>query len=270
VELRKSYRFSGESGIGALSRAVRDENAEESARILESGAFRDLRWRSRSPSSADPLPGALREEVIEGFKRYREIVAAFGVPENSPGALKEIFDRFNEFRILCAVRMGSCGVGAMNRLVEESHEAGGAFGQNRRWYVGKPVMVLRNDYNLRLFNGDIGIYLPRGGVSGPDFRVFFPGPEGRFRHFHPARLPEHETVYAMTVHKSQGSEFEDVLLVLPDGDSKVLTRELVYTAITRAKRSISIRGSGETIKAAIRRSTRRLSGLSDALRSASR
>ncbi len=265
IELRRSYRFPADSGIGGLSQAVRDRNPDGALAILKSGTCSDLRRHDWGPSGSGPPPGALRDEVVEGFRSYWEIVADSEVRENSPEALQEVFDRFNDFRILCAVRMGSRGVGALNALVEDALDARGVARRDRPWYPGKPVMVLRNDYNLRLFNGDVGIYLPRAAGGTPDFRVFFPGREGRFRHFHPARLPEHETVYAMTVHKSQGSEFGNVLFVLPDGDSRVLTRELVYTAITRARRRLSIWGSETTLKAGLRGSTTRLSGLSDAL-----
>jgi exodeoxyribonuclease V alpha subunit len=134
----------------------------------------------------------------------------------------------------------------------------------RRWYVGRPVLIKRNDYSLRLFNGDVGIFLPDV-LSGSDHRVFFPGPEGTFRSFLPQRLPEHETVFAMTVHKSQGSEFDEVLLILPNRDSPIMTRELVYTAITRARKRVTVLASEQVLRQAVLRSTERLSGLSDAL-----
>ncbi len=125
-------------------------------------------------------------------------------------------------------------------------------------------MVIRNDYNLRLFNGDIGITLPD--PEEPErMKVFFLGNDGALRGFAPARLPEHETVYAMTVHKSQGSEFERVLVVTPNESSPVLSRELLYTALTRAKQQAVFYGTPEVFEAAVERRLRRSSGLRDRL-----
>jgi exodeoxyribonuclease V alpha subunit len=125
------------------------------------------------------------------------------------------------------------------------------------------VLVTRNDYTLMLFNGDIGVTLPDP-ARGP-LCVHFPGPAGQTRPFAPQRLPEHETAYALTVHKSQGSEFDEVLLILPDRDSPVLTRELLYTALTRARNRIVVCGRAEVIATAVGRRIRRASGLRDAL-----
>ena len=118
-------------------------------------------------------------------------------------------------------------------------------------------MVTKNDYGLRLYNGDVGIVLAEGGEA----RVFFPSPDGGFRKFPPLRLPEHETVFAMTVHKSQGSEFDEILLVLPDRDAPVLTRELVYTGFTRAKERVSVWGDEGLFLRALSRRIERSSGL---------
>jgi exodeoxyribonuclease V alpha subunit len=130
------------------------------------------------------------------------------------------------------------------------------------WYAHRPVMITRNDYNLKLFNGDIGVVLPD--ASG-EMRAFFPGPENEVRKFLPLRLPEHQTAYALTVHKSQGSEFERVLLVLPDRESPVLSRELLYTGITRARKSVELWFEEKVFRAALSRRVRRTSGLRDAL-----
>ena len=123
-------------------------------------------------------------------------------------------------------------------------------------------MVIRNDYNLRLFNGDIGVVLPN---ASNELRACFAGPEQTIRDFMPIRLPEHETAYAMTVHKSQGSEFERVLLVLPSEDSPVLTRELVYTGLTRASKEVELWSDQEIFATAVRRRISRRSGLREAL-----
>jgi exodeoxyribonuclease V alpha subunit len=264
IQLRKNYRFAGDSGIALLSSAVREKDDDRAVRVLREGGYPDLAW-NEAPSCK--LLGKLIEsEVIEGFKDYAEAVEALRHPsgEDPDERLKKIFELLEGFRILAAVRAGPCGVAALNDLVEEILTDAHLVNANREWYVGRPVMVGRNDYNLRLFNGDIGIYLPDI-LSGMDFTVFFQGPGGNFRPFNPLRLPQHETVYAMTVHKSQGSEFDKVMLVLPDRDTPVLTRELVYTAITRARQKVSLWGGEQILRAAITRSAERLSGLSESL-----
>jgi exodeoxyribonuclease V alpha subunit len=125
-------------------------------------------------------------------------------------------------------------------------------------------MVTRNDYGLRLFNGDVGIALADPDAGGA-LRVFFPGPDGSMRTFEPYRLPEHETVFAMTVHKSQGTEFDRVLFILPEGDARVLTRELLYTAVTRARKRADLWAGREALAAALSRRIERASGLRDML-----
>jgi exodeoxyribonuclease V alpha subunit len=138
-----------------------------------------------------------------------------------------------------------------------------------QWYRGRPLLIISNDYQLRLFNGDVGIVLPDP-EGGQELRAFFAGSDGSLRKFHPLRLPEHETVYAMTVHKSQGSEFDEVLFVLPDRPSPVLTRELVYTGMTRAKNGVEIWGTESVFQGGVSRCIERSSGLRDALWGSSR
>jgi exodeoxyribonuclease V alpha subunit len=173
------------------------------------------------------------------------------------------------FKVLCAHRIGVSGVDALNRLAEQllyRNRLIPAPGAGQwPWYAGRPVLVTRNDYTLDLFNGDIGVALPEGPAGGGGLRVHFGDGRGGIRRFLPQRLPEHETVYAMTVHKSQGSEFEDVLLVLPERDSPVLTRELIYTALTRARRRMILWGARPVLENAIRRRIERSSGLQEAL-----
>ncbi|MBC7939248.1 MAG: ATP-binding domain-containing protein, partial [Chitinophagaceae bacterium] len=143
---------------------------------------------------------------------------------------------------------------------------------NSPWFVGRPVMVLRNDPVLRLFNGDIGITLPApgggDGEGGGALAVYFPDGESGLRALAPVRLPEHQTAFAMTVHKAQGSEFDEVLVVLPAKAGRVLTRELLYTAITRARKRVTLSGPAEVVTTAIGSPTRRDSGLLARLREA--
>jgi exodeoxyribonuclease V alpha subunit len=130
------------------------------------------------------------------------------------------------------------------------------------WYPGRPVMILNNDYSLNLFNGDIGICLPDPGAPEPGgFKVWFEREDGSLKGYQPYRLPPCETVFAMTIHKSQGSEFGEVLVVLPPTDTLLLTRELIYTAITRARTKALIAGDQAIFMAAVNRTISRFSGL---------
>jgi len=148
--------------------------------------------------------------------------------------------------------------------VERGLAEAGLIPAEGRWYAGRPVMIARNDYGLQLFNGDVGVVLPSSGEGG-DLRACFPMPDGAMKSIHPMRLPEHETAFAVTVHKSQGSEFDRVLLILPDRPSPIVTRELLYTAMTRARRSVEIWAPEAVLREAIKRRTRRFSGLEEAL-----
>jgi exodeoxyribonuclease V alpha subunit len=162
------------------------------------------------------------------------------------------------------VRQGLHGVAGINRLVEGILAEKGLIDLQGRWYHGRPVMITANDYGLKLFNGDVGIVLADPD-SGGHPRVFFNAPDGGVRSLPPLRLPLHETVYAMTVHKSQGSEFDKVLLLLPESDSPVLSRELIYTGITRAKTRVDLWGNEAVFLNAVSRRIDRRSGLRDAL-----
>ncbi|MCK5268926.1 MAG: ATP-binding domain-containing protein, partial [Spirochaetes bacterium] len=176
---------------------------------------------------------------------------------------------FKKFKILCAVKIGSFGVNTVNRFIEQVLSQEGLIEPysltSNPWYRGRPILITRNDYNLELFNGDIGITLPVPGSNSKELYVYFSGNSGELRRFLPYRLPEHETVFAMTVHKSQGSEFENVLFILPNRDYPVLSRELFYTGITRARKNVWIWGTEEVLKATISRKIERRSGLKDAL-----
>jgi exodeoxyribonuclease V alpha subunit len=253
VHLRTSYRFGRTSGIGALCLAVNAGRPDEAAGLLREG-YPDLGWRN--VPRPERLPRAIREVVEEGFADY--------LLTDDPG---QSFQYLERFRILCAVREGPYGVIALNRTVQGILRDRGLIVSGRPWYRGRPVMITRNDYNLRLFNGDVGVALPDPAAGG-DLRVFFSSAEGTVRKFHPLLLPEHETVYAMTVHKSQGSEFDRVLLVLPDRESQVLTRELIYTGISRARGRVEIWGNEAVFRSAVARRIERTSGLRDALRGA--
>jgi exodeoxyribonuclease V alpha subunit len=251
VILKRNYRFGSESGIGGLGSTIRDGKGGEALDRLMGDSSPDLKWRRSPPSSG--MKAVLAEAVMAGYGRF--------LSSSSP---EEVLAAFDCFRILCAVRKGPYGVEALNSLCEAILAEKGLIDPIGRWYHGRPVMVTVNDYNLRLFNGDVGIAFADAGKGG-DIRVFFTAPDGGVRSFSPVRLPSHETVYAMTVHKSQGSEFDTLLLILPATDSEILTRELVYTAVTRARRGVEIWGDEKVLVDAVGRRVRRSSGLKDVL-----
>ena len=251
VELKHSYRFGTDSGIRAVSRAVNTGDGNLALGILNGGEYGDIRWKALPEPVS--LQGVLRETVLYRFKPYLET--------SDP---REAFRLFGRFRILCALRKGPLGVYSLNLLVEQVLREESLINLEKRSYRGRPVMITKNDYQLGLFNGDIGIILPDP-VTNHDLRAFFLSPEGELRSFLPTRLPEHETVYAMTVHKSQGSEFDEALLLLPDQHTPVLTRELIYTGVTRAKKSIEIWGIEKVFLEGVSQRIERSSGLRDAL-----
>jgi exodeoxyribonuclease V alpha subunit len=251
IQLRKNYRFGETSGIGRISRAVNEGDSENSMRLLKDGACPDAEWRELP--RPDQLPRALRDRILEGFAPY--------LKATEPG---EAFRLFNSFRILCALREGPYGVYAVNYLIEQVLREKGLIKRDSRWYRGRPILITRNDYNPRLFNGDVGILLPDPTAQN-ELRAFFQAADGSLRRFLPLRLPDHETVYAMTVHKSQGSEFDRVLFIMTDRMAPILTRELVYTALTRAKEKVEVSGREEIFREAVSRRIERTSGLRKAL-----
>ncbi len=253
VQLETSYRFGGRSGIGAVSRAVNKGDGDGAIGMLRSGEDA-LRWGG--PFHPDAPQERFREAVIEGYRPYLTVL-----DDPDPDTL---FRRFDRFRILCGLRRGPFGAAAVNRTMEAILAKAGLIRPTGAWYPGRPVMITRNDYGLGLFNGDVGIALRDRAAAG-EIRVFFPTADGGVRRLHPLRLPGHETVYAMTVHKSQGSEFDRVLLLLPDRDAPVLTRELLYTGLTRARESVFVWSDPSVFRQAAGRRTVRSSGLRDAL-----
>lgn len=247
--LQKSYRFGSDSGIGKLAAAINCGDRSAIQAVFQQG-FSDI--EKRTLQSSDDYAGML-DEALAGYGRYLRLLHEKATPE-------AILQAFNEYQLLCALREGPFGVGGLNDRIEQ------AMVQQRkihrhphsRWYEGRPVMIARNDSALGLFNGDIGIALDRG----QGLRVWFAMPDGAIKSVQPSRLPEHDTTWAMTVHKSQGSEFDHAALILPSQRSPVVTRELVYTAVTRARRRLSLYADERILAGAIVTRTERRSGLS--------
>lgn len=245
AELRTPRRFAQGSGIAALAEAIQQGDLRGCVTALETSE--DLEWRESG--RADPEPWL--SDIVRDFVR-----PYFGARD-----VEEALARFNAFRILCVLRQGPFGVEAVNRAIVRLllGQWGGRYGQGE-WYQGRPIMVTRNDPTLALSNGDIGLTWPDP-AAGHALRVFFVNENGAMRALSPARLPPHETVFCMTVHKSQGSEFGHVHLILPNQGGPLLCRELIYTAVTRAKTRLSLYGSRFVLAEALRKCMERSSGL---------
>jgi exodeoxyribonuclease V alpha subunit len=229
VELEEVYRY--DADIGQVAEAIRAGDADATI-----AALRGVTW------IADP-EGAL-DVVRERAEATAGAVTAAARAGDGPGAIAAL----GSFRLLCAHRRGPYGVSAWTARIEDWIGHGGA-----EWYAGRPLLVTRNDYSLRLFNGDTGVVVEREpGVLAAAFE------RGEVS---PTRLAAVETVYAMTVHKAQGSQFGTAAVVLPEPSSQLLTRELLYTAVTRAQRELIVVGTEAAIRAAVARRAARASGL---------
>ncbi|MCC7413195.1 MAG: exodeoxyribonuclease V subunit alpha [Gammaproteobacteria bacterium] len=250
VLLERSYRFGDDSGIGRLARCVNAADAEGALALLGAGASADLAWVARDD-------GSLATRIVAGFREYLECVQAGAEP-------RTVFAAFDRFRVLCAHRHGPAGAEAINAASLAALQGAGLVDAHEPWYAGRPVMIGENDYELGLFNGDVGVVLADPAAGG-ELRVTFESAHGQLRRLAPARLPAHEPAFALTVHKAQGSEFDEIVLLLPRAPSPVLTRELLYTAITRARRRVEIRAEEAVLRAAIARRVERVSGLRDRL-----
>lgn len=242
INLQTSRRFDATKGIGRLAAAINAGDCEQAINTLEQGD-EQLDWQSNNVSSLETL---LHNRVLPQFVRIQQAP--------SPTEALALLD---DLRVLCALHEGPQGVKEINRSLEK--HLGVA---EQQLYHGKPVMVTVNDYEQRLFNGDIGLVLR---AKSGELRVFFASADGEVRSILPSRLPAHETVYAMSIHKSQGSEFKQVVLILPQVDSPVVSRELLYTGITRAQEKVTVCAGAAEFNTAVAKQRQRESGLLSAL-----
>ncbi|HUN53981.1 MAG TPA: exodeoxyribonuclease V subunit alpha [Smithella sp.] len=256
IYLQKNYRFPENSGIGLLSQNVKNGKSHESLEVLRAGKYKDIHWTEITESAG--LWKHFGEGVVENYRPYLEAaISGEAAPET-------IFNIFEKFRILCALRVGIWGTERINLYVEKVLRDAGLIQSRDFFYEGMPVMILQNDYRSRLFNGDVGIIL-KDPEENNQLRVFFRDEQNAVRKYLPSALPQYETAWAMTVHKSQGSEFKKVLLVLSGRDVPFITRELIYTGITRASDNVDIWAGEDLLTKAIARRISRQSGLTDAL-----
>jgi len=253
VWFTRNFRFDADSGIARLAQTVKEGDAE-----------RTIAWlRARGDPTIEWLEDDARVPGVDAVSRLMEGYASYlAALQTDAGDASTLLDAFDRFRVLCAQRKGSRGVQGLNDIIGQhcrsAMERAWPSVTRSPWYAGRPVMVLRNDYVLKLYNGDIGIALPD---ADGNLLVHFRDDHGSTRAIAPMRLPEHETAFATTVHKAQGSEFDAVALVLPATESRVLTRELVYTAVTRARRKVILVAGAPVLASAMRTPTVRHSGL---------
>jgi exodeoxyribonuclease V alpha subunit len=245
THLTKSYRFSGESWIGRLAVAIRAGDASATIEVLRE-ATGESAW-------IDPEAGESGEAALRRVVTSMRDVARRAMQSAQHGELDGALRSLTAYRTLCAHRSGDWGVNTWNHRCEQ------ALGVERAapWYVGRPVLVQRNDASLNVMNGDLGIVVS----SAHGQRVAFGAGAADARLIASARLDSVETAHAMTIHKSQGSEFDHVNVILPLSGSRLLTRELLYTAVTRARASLVVVGTEAAIREAVERRAARASGL---------
>jgi exodeoxyribonuclease V alpha subunit len=241
IELKFSHRFNSQGAIGKVSRAVIE------------GDLEGLKSLIGAPTASNvTFDFEYKEEILSKFvEGYEAYINELDIAE----ALKKL----NQLRVLVAVRESNRGMKAINKFIELHLRKKGLLKPDGDFYENRPIMVTRNMYDLELFNGDTGIL--RKDTSG-NMKAYFEDAKGGVKSVLPAYLTYSETVFAMTIHKSQGSEFNNVLVVLPEGTSNaLLTRELLYTGITRAKDHITIQGKQDTIDYAVSTCVKRISGI---------
>jgi exodeoxyribonuclease V alpha subunit len=249
VELRYSHRFKGDEGIGKLSRAVIQNDVMVLQQFLENNDTGQVQIDQQYDQH-------VFEEFIQGYKEY---IATTDIK----GALEQL----NNLRILCAVRQGEQGVYNLNAMVETYLIKKGSLKRDSEFYRHRPVIVTQNDYTLGLYNGDTGILREdENGIMKAWFIDAAEGNEGKLKSVLPGFIKQMETVFAMTIHKSQGSEFGKVMVVLPrSSEYQLLTRELLYTGITRAKKQVIIQANAEALMNAAKGVVERGSGVVERL-----
>ncbi len=234
IELLKSHRFGGI--IKALALAVNQQQGVKAWELLKTG---------------EEIISLLENNIINYITERQQPFLTLVLQQAD---FRDIYSAFNKFQVLCSNRNGNNGVHEINYLVEKK------LGLSGHWYNGKPIMITENNVATQLYNGDIGLCL-RDKTQQGKLMVYFLSADNSIKKILPSRLPRHETVFAMTIHKSQGSEFEEVLIALPDSLNPVLTKELIYTGITRAKKTVKIAAKKEIFIRSVAQKVVRYGGL---------
>jgi exodeoxyribonuclease V alpha subunit len=242
IELRKSHRYSDQKGIGKFSKAVINNDREAIQNFFRNNdeqVFIDTDYAEN-----------IFKEFVTGYEEF--------ILEKD---IKKALQKLNKLRFLCAVREGEHGVRSINLKIEKYLQEKRLINLSTIFYKNRPIIITKNHYDLNLFNGDVGII--RADENG-ELKAWFENNENDLKSFSPAYLSSCETVFAMTIHKSQGSEFNEVMVILPDShDIPILTRELLYTAVTRAKSKVFIQATEEVILQSAEKFVKRSSGIKD-------
>ncbi len=253
ILLERNFRFEKNGGIARLTSAIKKGEADEVSALLKNE--KNLNIDLKSVKSFEEFWVKFKPFITDYFKTVRQ-----GKP------IRVLAEKLQQFIILCAHRRGPFGVNAINDAMEDRLRKEGIIFGTGEWYEGRPVIIRSNNYQLRLRNGDIGICQKD---ENDEWAVVFPvldeTDEINVRKVHPGRLPQFDPAYALTIHQSQGSEYENVMLILPNKLSKILTRELLYTAVSRTRKAISIFAEEEIIKKTVSEKLARNSGLQELL-----
>jgi exodeoxyribonuclease V alpha subunit len=249
IVLQKSHRFDDASGIGKLARLTREGNSEACIELLRQSMDVSVQWKS------------IREQQIT--QELLHVVEQHAGSIVFADHIEQAFEKFHQNQILCAVWQGPAGVNSVNDTLDKWVMDKKGVEAEVEYYAGKPLMMTANAYQLNIHNGDIGIVWPD---AEGKLKVWFEQGENGLRALSLSQCPAHVTAYAMTVHKSQGSEFTHVMMLLPQNDNPVLTRELFYTGISRASETVEIWGSEDIIRQTLARKTVRHSGLMERLK----
>lgn len=244
LELKTSHRFDGD--IKALAGYINTQQAEAAWQLL---------------SKPNQVVRLLNDNVIVYISHQQQ---AYLQHIKAGDHYDMVYQAFMRFQVLCANRQGPNSVMDINYQVEQRLKQQNMIQLSGLWYSGRPVLITQNNPTLHLYNGDIGICMPDP-KQPTQLKVFFKQSDGTIKMYLPARITQCETVFAMTIHKSQGSEFEEVLIILPEVLNPVLTKELLYTAVTRAKKIVNIKARWDIFNMAINQKVRRMTGLTQKL-----
>jgi exodeoxyribonuclease V alpha subunit len=248
VYLTKSYRFDESSGIGKLSDLVKNQNKETKNLKTVFDGYSDLHCQNFAFQKMDI------QYILEDLKQKIKNCSDIQTPQ-------EILEFWKKSAWLMVLRKGLTGTERLNRLIEQQLAADRVVQMENSWYHGRPIIVTQNDYSLGVFNGDLGVTI----VDRSGSRWVYIETGSEIKRYNPQRLSHFEPAYFLTVHKSQGSEFNHVHFLLPQKDTPILTKELIYTVITRARENFSLYGNLDLFEKGMKRETVRFTGLKDLL-----